>query len=179
MAKIDIEDQIRFDRELVYQTFRDHLAELLPYLPAVKDIIVESYDRDGDRVAIVNLWKAQDDDIPTVAEKFITPEMMQWTDRALWRDADFECDWDMEVGFLAEAISCSGTTSYLSSGDRTSVRIRGELHVDAKKIPGVPRLLAGKIGNIVEAFVVKMITPNLKEVNRGMETFLTRKGSES
>jgi hypothetical protein len=175
MAKIDIQDRIAYDRDLVYRTFRDHLDQLQPYLPTVKEILVESYDREGDHVRIVNIWKAQDGEIPTVAQKFIKPEMLQWTDRAHWRDGDFECDWDMEVGFLAEAISCSGTTRYVDEGDKTNVHIQGELHVDARKIPGVPRLVAGKVGSVVETFVVKMITPNLREVNRGMEKFLAQK----
>jgi hypothetical protein len=47
--------------------------------------------------------------------------------------------------------------------------------VDAKNLPGVPRLLAGKIVGEVEKFVVKMITPNLTSVNRGIESYLASK----
>ena len=76
------------------------------------------------------------------------------------------------LGFLQEAISCSGTTYYREAGDKTEVNITGDLRVDASKIPGVPRLIAGKVGSAIEGFVVKMITPNLTEVNRGAEKFL-------
>lgn len=174
MAKIDIRDAIAFPRDTVYQTFRDKLVELKPYLPTVKDIEQTSYERDGDDVKIVNIWYAADEDIPTVASKFIKPEMLRWTDRATWHDGAHACDWDMEVGFLQEAISCSGTTYYREKGEKTEVHITGELRVDASKIPGVPRLIAGKVGDAVEKFVVKMITPNLKEVNRGAEKFLEK-----
>ena len=172
MAKIDIKDTIAYERDTVYETFRDKLIELKPFLPTVKDIEQESYERDGDTVHIVNVWYAADEDIPSIASKFIKPEMLQWTDRATWHDDSKSCDWDMEVGFLQEAISCDGTTYYREKGDRTEVHITGELRVDAKKIPGVPRLVAGKVGDAVEKFVVKMITPNLKEVNRGAEKYL-------
>lgn len=172
MARIDIRDTIKFPRDTVYPTFRDHLVDLKPYLPTVKDIEQQSYDRDGDTVNIVNVWYAADEDIPSVASKFIKPEMLQWTDTAVWHDDSNSCDWDMEVGFLQEAISCNGTTHYREKGDQTEVHITGELRVDASKIPGVPRLIAGKVGDAVEKFVVKMITPNLKEVNRGAEKYL-------
>jgi hypothetical protein len=78
----------------------------------------------------------------------------------------------MEVGFLSEAVKCSGQTRYKAKGDRTECHISGELEVDASKIPGVPRLLAGKLGKAVEGFVVKLITPNLRATNRAMEKYL-------
>lgn len=172
MAKIDIRDTISHERDTIYEIFRDKLVELRPFLPTVKDIIQESYERDGDTVNIVNTWVAADEDIPSVAQKFIKPEMLRWTDRATWHDDENSCDWDMEVGFLKEAISCAGKTYYREKNGKTEVHITGDLQVDAKKIPGVPKLLAGKVGDAVEKFVVKMITPNLKEVNRGAEKYL-------
>jgi hypothetical protein len=174
MARIDIKDTIVYDRDTVYETFRDKLLELQPYLPDIEEIIQESYERDGDDVHIVNIWKAADEEVPAIASKFIKPEMLQWTDRATWHDDAKACDWDMEVGFLQEAISCDGTTYYREKGDGTEVHITGDLRVDASKIPGVPRLLAKKVGGAVEKFVVKMITPNLTEVNRGMEKYLAQ-----
>ena len=123
---------------------------------------------------IVNIWKAEDDDIPALATKFIKPEMLQWTDRATWSDDRFLCEWDMEVGFLSEAIKCSGRTEYIEKDGGTEVYISGDLAVDASKIPGVPRLVAGKVSGVVEKFVVKMITPNMKEVNRGLEKYLEK-----
>lgn len=175
MARIDIRDHIAFDRKTVYETFRDHLKELQPYLPTVKSIQVESYDRlDDSVVKIVNIWKAADEDVPAMAQKFIKPEMLMWTDRATWFDDQHICNWDMEVGFLKEAISCSGTTRYIEKGNGTEVHMEGTLKVDASKIPGVPKLIAGKVSDVVEGFVIKMITPNLKEVNRGCERYLSK-----
>lgn len=172
MARIDITDSIAYDRDTVYEVFRDKMGDVKEHLPNIKDIIQESYERDGDTVHIVNTWVAADEEIPAIASKFITAEMMQWVDTATWHDDEFSVDWDMEVGFMSEAISCSGTTYYRANGDKTEVNITGDLRVDAKKIPGVPRLIAGKLGSAVEGFVVKMITPNLKEANRAVEQYL-------
>lgn len=176
MAKIDIRDHIAYDRSTVFETFRDHLVELQPYLPTVKSIDVESRDQlDDTTLKIVNIWKAEDSDIPKLVQKFIKPEMMMWTDHATWFEDQFLCNWDMEVGFLKEAITCGGTTRYIAKGNGTEVHLEGTLTVDASKIPGVPRLVAGKVSSAVEKFVIKMITPNLKEVNRGAEKFLAKK----
>ena len=177
MARIHVKDTVAHPREVVFSTFRDHLEELVPYLPDIRDIKVEERDQvDEDTVKAVNLWKAKDEDIPRLASKFIKPEMLQWTDYATWRADSWTCDWDMKVGFLQDAIDCKGTNRYVARDDGTTeIIIEGDLTVDASKIPGVPRLVAGKVGSAVEGFVVKMITPNLKDVNRGLEKYLAEK----
>ncbi len=178
MAKIDIRDTISFDLARVYETFRDDLKALAPYLPNVSEIIVDTHARvDDTTLKAVNIWKASGEEIPKIASAFIKPDMLQWTDYATWHDDTHSCDWEMKVGFLPDAVSCKGTTRYTHKADGvTEVHILGELKVDASKIPGVPRLLSGKIGDAVESFVVKLVTPNLKEVNRGMEKHLAAKG---
>lgn len=173
MAKLDIKDEIAYPIETVYPAFRDDLKEVAPYLPNIDEIVVKSSERvDEDTVKVVNLWKASEGDIPTVAQAFIKPEMLKWTDHATWHDDQCACEWEMELGFLPEAVSCSGKTTYTKKGDRTEVHITGDLVVNGAKIPGVPRIMAGKISSVVEGFVVKMITPNLKATNRAMEKHL-------
>lgn len=173
MAKISVTDTVSYPRELVYNTFRDDLDELDDYLPDIKSITTEKREEiDENTTKIDRVWKARDEEIPKLAKKFIKPEMLQWTDRATWHQDEWTCDWDMEVGFLSDAITARGTNTYIDKGDEVEIVIDGVLEVDAKKIPGVPGMLAGRVGKAVESFVVKMITPNLKDVNRGVEKYL-------
>lgn len=174
MARLNVEDEIHFDREKVFTTFRDELVEFVDYLPNIESIDVESYERtDEDTVEVVNIWEATEKDVPALARKFIEPEMLRWTDYATWQEDDWVCDWEMEVGFLKDAITCTGQTRYLDAGDGTTkIHIDGDLEVDASQIPGVPKLVANKVGNAVERFVVKLIEPNLTDVNRGLEKYL-------
>ncbi len=174
MAKIDIKDTVAHDRETVYKTFRDELTELIPHLPDVKNIEVQKREEvDENTTRVVNLWTAEAEEIPRVARPFIKPEMLVWTDVANWHDDTWACDWVIEVGFLSEAVTCKGSTKYLEKGaDKTEVVITGQLDVNAKEIPGVPRLGAGKIGSVIESFVVRLITPNLTNINRGLERYL-------
>ena len=173
MANIHTEDLINHDRELVYTTFREDLKELLPHLPDIEDIEVKSYDRvDDDTVEIVNVWSAKEEEIPKLAQRFIDPDMLQWTDHATWHDDRYECDWRMEVNFLKDAIDAQGTNQFVEKGDKARIIIDGEIEVDASEIPGVPSLMAGKVGDIIENFVVKLIEPNLSDVNRGLEKYL-------
>jgi hypothetical protein len=173
MAKISVTDKVTYPRELVYKTFRDDLDDLDAYLPDIESITTKDReDIDDNTTKVVRVWKAKDEEIPKLARKFIKPEMLQWTDTAVWHKDEWTCDWDMEVGFLSDAITAKGTNRYIDKGDEVEIIIDGTLEVDARQIPGVPGMLAGRVGKAVEDFVVKMITPNLKDVNRGMEKYL-------
>ena len=180
MARMNVEDRIDYPREKVFETFRDNLVDLLEYLPDIQDIEVKDREEvDEDTVKVVNLWKAREEEVPKMARKFIKPEILQWTDYATWKQDEWVCEWEMEVGFLKEAITCKGQNRYLEAGDgSTKIHIDGDLEVDASEIPGVPRLVAGKVGSVIEDFVVKMIEPNLTDVNRGLEKYLDKESAE-
>lgn len=177
MAEINIKDVVKADRETVFKTFRDDLVALLPHLPDIKAIEVKDRKEEGAVVKVVNFWKADAAEIPRLAQAFVKPEMLEWTDYATWDGEKWSCSWNMEVGFLKDAVTCKGVTTYVEKGaDQTEVTIKGELSVDARKISGVPRIGAGKIGDVIEGFVVRLITPNLTQVNRGLESYLKAKG---
>jgi len=176
MARLNVDDTIDYDRELVFETFRDDLEKLLEFLPDIEEIEQTSYERkDEDTVEVVRRWTAGEEDVPAMARKFIKPEMLQWTDYATWRRDEWVCDWEMEVGFLQDAITCNGQNRYLDEDGSTRIVIDGDLKVDATQIPGVPRLVASKVGSAVENFVVTLIEPNLTDVNRGLERYLEQK----
>jgi len=174
--KFTIRDRIPFQREQVYRTQRDQLAELATYLNDIDEIIVESREEEGDVVKFVNLWKASATEIPTMARPFIKPEMLHWHDYATWDQSAWTCDWDIKLAFLRDAIVARGKNHWKENGDSTIVTIEGEIIIHADKVPGVPRMLAGRLGDTVEKFVVKMIEPNLKKTNEGVTAFLRANG---
>ena len=171
--KFTIKDTMPYPLETVFRTQRDRLAELGEYLDGIDAIIVEDHEEVSESVVkFVNLWKAASTDIPKVARAFIKPEMLQWHDYATWDESDWSCKWEMKLGFLPDAIEARGHNTWKSLGDRTLVTINGEIVIHGNKIPGVPRLLAGKVSDAVEKFVVKMIEPNLKKTNEGVTAYI-------
>jgi hypothetical protein len=166
-------DVIEYPVETVFQTHRDHLPELVDFLPNVEKIEVESREDLEGRVDLVNIWTAARSEVPTLVRPFVKPHMLTWIDRASWLESDHTCRWDIELGFLKAAIRCKGENKMRSNDDgHTEVTIAGQIEVDAKKIPGVPRFMAKKVGAAVEKFVVKTITPNLKKTNDGVRAYL-------
>lgn len=172
--RIDIRDTIRFPRQEVFETYRDRLPELAAYLPNIDLITVESRtEREDGRIELLNLWKAARGEVPAVARPFVKPDMLQWHDHALWDNTAFTCAWRTEPFFLKDAVSSTGTNHFRDLGDDTmELHLTGTIEVDGAKLPGVPRLMSRKVASAVESFVVKMMEPNLRAINRGLEKFI-------
>jgi len=171
-VKFTIKATIPFPLERVYSTQRDKMVELAPYLNDIKEIKVLETSTEGSITKFVNEWHAAGRDIPAIARAFVKPEMLKWLDYATWDASRHTCDWRIELGFLAEAITARGHNEWRDRGNETLVVIDGEIVVNARKIPGVPGLMAGQVGSTVEQFVVKMIEPNLKKTCEGVTRFL-------
>ena len=149
--RIFVEDVIAYPQDAVYATQRNKMSELAEFLPNIDDIrVLEREDVEG-CVRIVNLWKAAASDVPRVIRPFVKPDMLQWHDYAEWNDEGHFCTWRLEIGFFTEQVDVRGKTSFIPVGDSScKCIVDGELTVDHKNLPGVPRLLAKKLVGEVE-----------------------------
>lgn len=176
--RLDVSVDIPFSREQVFKAYRDDLPKLVPYLENVRAISVVSRTEEGPLVKLVNRWKGGGE-IPSVVRKVVSEDLMEWDDLATWNANDFTCQWKTIVPAFKEALDAQGTNTFTVVSD-TSMRftIRGELKVDAAKVRGVPRLLAGTIGPAVESFLVGRIQPNFLTVAKGVERWLREGGGK-
>lgn len=178
--KIEADAKIAFPRTLVFSTYRDKLAELVPHLPNVRSIQVkESEETPGGQAGVtrkLNLWRAEGD-VPKVAQAVIKPEMLAWDDHALWNQNDWTCEWRVEPHFFKENIRCRGKNQFIEQGDSTVLQIRGQLDIDLKGVKGVPSFLAGTVAPVIEKFIVALLTPNLTSVSKGLEAYLKQQKS--
>ena len=139
-------DVIEFPVEDVFIAHRDHLVDLVDYLPNIAAIDVKSRKEGEGRVQLVNVWKAASTEVPGILRPFVRPEMMTWTDTASWCLSTFTCEYSIEFGFLNEAIHCSGINIMNALDEKnTEVILEGTISIDARKVPGVPKLMARKL----------------------------------
>lgn len=173
--KLEADAPIAFPQEVVFTAYRDRLPELVPYLPNVRSITVESRNEavggDASRTDLVNVWHANAE-IPKVLQGIVKPEALAWVDRASWNHASLSCDWNIETRVFTDNVRCSGKTTCRKDGDGTILEIRADLSVDLSALPGVPRIIGSKVAPAVERFVVGLIRPNLLSVAEGLERFL-------
>jgi hypothetical protein len=59
------------------------------------------------------------------------------------------------------------------------VRVQVELNIHAERLPGVPKLIAGRIVPAVEQFVRRLLQPNLTSLAQGLQAYVKERGHES
>ena len=166
---ISADTHIPFPRPLVYSTYRDKLIELIPFMPNIRQITIQSRE-EGDRsITFVNEWHGGGD-IPTAARAFLNESMLSWTERAVWQEDAYTTDWRIETHAFTAAVNCGGKNQFLEDGSGTLIRSRGELTIDAAKLKDVPSFLAGMVSGLVEDFLSKKIGPNLVQMGDGYGT---------
>lgn len=155
--------------------YRDDIVKVVPYMTNVQAIEIRSRKDDGPNVDFVNEWKGGGD-VPAAVRAVLSESMLSWTDYARWSADTLTCDWRIETHAMKEALSCRGQNRFVEDGTPlhrvTRLEIRGKFDVDASKIRGVPRLLAGTVGRAVEEFMVSKIQSNLVETAKSLTKYL-------
>jgi hypothetical protein len=173
--QINASSVIHHPRERVYRAYRDELPDIAPFMANIKEIVVKSREERPGGVKLHNEWAGKGE-IPRVVQGLIKPEMVKWDDYADWDDAGWFCTWNIRIRAFTENMKCGGTNRFLEEGPgRTRVVLSGNLDIDLRDIPGVPRFLAGSVAPQVEKFIVALIRPNLEQVNASLERYLDSK----
>ena len=163
--------------EVVYPLVRDRLSEIVPYMPNIERIdVVERQDMGGGRTRVVNQWFAKAD-VPAVAKKFLKPDVLSWKDLALWDDERRQVEYTLESRLARDLYDARGTNSFRPSADGgTDLTIRCELVIHADRIPGVPKFLARQFIPAIEAFIRKLLEPNLMSLSDGLNRYFDERG---
>lgn len=162
---------IHFPLECVYPTYRDRLPEVAAFMPDIRLIEVVHRTDTPRGPDILNIWHPENR-IPPVAQKVVKPEMLRWEDHAEWDDAHTWVDWRLVIPAFKDQVTCSGRNRFEDAGDRTRVVVEGELDIDIRRIPGVPKLLANRMKPQIEQFIIRLVQPNLEKVNGSLEAFM-------
>ena len=164
---------IKHPRDLVWQTVRDRLPEMVPYLDDVKSITQECREQLAGSLKFTNIWQA-DIALPAKVQSIINADSVKWTDQAEWIDELNECQWRIEPHFFRERVLCTGSTLFESAigGRGTRITFAGELTIDAKNIPGVPKLMESTVTSTVETLLTTIIPKNFRKITEALEILL-------
>lgn len=170
--KFTVTDEVPYPRERVWRTHRDHLLDLLPYLPNIDRVVVEERVEDGDVVRLLNHWYGASSDIPGPLRPVLKPELLSWVDRAEWDGGRWRCSWNITLMALPEAITARGLNTFRDEGDSTVIQNVGEFVLHPDRIPGVPAFVGRQLAPALERFVVGLLEPNLRKSNDAVRRYL-------
>jgi hypothetical protein len=172
VVKFRFDQIINHPRQLVFETYRDRLPELVPYLPNCDRIeVVERSEPAPDVVKLKNLWYGNVK-IPKAARPFVKDELMSWFDHATWSSRQYAVDWVFELRVFTEAATCSGRNTFEDiDGERTRYLLTGELLIDLGKMPFIPRIFR-PLAPRVEKWLIDGVQPNLESIGAAVGKFL-------
>lgn len=164
--------RIPFPRDLVFATIRDRMPELAGFMPNIKQIEMKER-RDADPLThFINTWTASTE-IPAIAQRYLKPDMLKWTDYAKWDRSNYSCDWKTVLVAWPDVLECGGTNVYNAFGDETELQIRGNLHLHLEHAP-IPKLFVSTVRPIVERIVIASLKPNLLSIGDAVAQYLAK-----
>lgn len=162
---------IPFPRPLVYETYRDKLIEVAPYLENVQAIRIKSRCYFNELTHIVSKWQGNAE-IPLVLTNLIDETILSWTDIATWNHTEFTTKWRIKTDAFTEAVRCVGINRFFEVDNGTLVECRGELKIDSREINGIPSFLSDTIKQAIENLLSKNIEPNFLQISEGACMYL-------
>lgn len=157
--------------DVVYAAYRDRLPEIGAFMPDIKEIDRHKVEQRDAGPWIHNIWHANAD-LPKALQSLVSKDKLQWDDIATWDDAGMKVDWVIQTYVFREAVTCSGSNTFVEAPGGSKIILTGDLQIDLKKIKGIPSFLAGSLRPRVEKFIVDLIKPNLEKTNASLQAFL-------
>ncbi len=165
---------VKYPRELVWATVRDHLPDLVPLMDDIRQITQLRREEGAEGIVCLdNLWQA-DPKIPTLLKGELGPDKLSWIDRAEWRQSVYECHWKIEPRFLPELVQCFGLTKYepAMGGRGTRITFEGQVGVNSSGNQSLPAFVDASLLRGFEGLVGALIPNNLRKLAVAVEKFL-------
>jgi len=173
--KIEATERLTYPALQVFETVRDKTPELAELMPNIESVEVLEERHEGTVVHLYNRWQGTKGDVPAVIRPFASKNLSAWYDRAAWDSSTLSCQWEIVSIVAREMFSCRGKTTIRPLDDGgCSFELRGDLVVDPKKVPGVPRFLGKRVQGPLERFIVNAVSPNLTSIAAAVQAYLDR-----
>ena len=169
--KLKKEILLKAKRKDVWETYRDHLTNLVATMPSVDKIEVLNREVFDDGIRIKNLWQLSVN-FPKPINKIIPASLMSYHDLAFWNHNNWVCEF-IETPQLENGLyKCIGKNTFEDIGDKTRLIISFVLTIDANKIPGIPKFLKKGMATKIEKIISNEVAKNLAFTARKVEQFI-------
>ena len=156
-------DTVKYPLAEAWATMRDQLPEIAAQQDDIAYVKVVKRDKKNTKsVHVVSTWCA-DPPLPSFLKGFIKPDMLIWTDDALWENEATTCHFNITPNYKVEDIHCAGTILFESAGAKsTRITYSGELTI--KKTSRSSIFMSGLIITGIEALAGKLIEKNFDKL---------------
>lgn len=161
---------LKYPQKIVWWAMRDHLPEIAEMQQEIQSVQEQEREHPAPgQTRVVSIWRAAPD-LPGFLMQYVKPEMLQWTDTAVWKDELWECHWEISPHYLSEYIDCKGITKFepAMGGLGTRVTFSGTLGIAQNKV------VTGMLLQGVENIVGKVIPNNFNKMMKTLGEHLAK-----
>lgn len=157
----------------VWETMRDHYPEIADLVDEVDSITVHSRQKTpSGTLEVVNIWKANPQ-LPPIITDYIKPEMLTWTDTAIWDEQKMTCNWTIDSHYFREKMDCKGFTKFEPAigGRGCRLTFQGSIYWDG----GVPitfGVMDGMVSKALESIISKLVPNNFQKLTTAVEKYI-------
>ena len=145
----------------IWAAIRDRLPAVAAQMPNVASVNqIERLVREDGTLCIVNEWRLRFA-VPPGLRDMVEGEL-GWTDRSAWDESAYTCRWAIAPFFLANRLSCTGTTAFERAlgGEGAKVTMEGTLALSSAALGP----LSGPVAGIAELVLTTIIPKNLRSL---------------
>ena len=158
---------IKHPIDSVWDVMQNRLPEIAVQVDDIAEIVaLEHALADSGHNKVVNVWKAAPP-LPDFLKNMVQPDMLAWTDSAVWDPDNRSCRWVIESHYFREKMVCSGVTTYQPAlgGKGCRLNFEGELKWNAGALNSV--LMQG-----MDTVLGSLIPSNFRKISAAVEVFL-------
>ena len=165
---------LKYPAPLVWATMRDHLPHIVSAQDDMDYVQVEKRsNKKPNAVHIISTWKA-DPPLPGFLKNFIKPDMLVWTDDAVWDNDTTTCTFDITTHYKVEDIDCTGTIQVEAAGSKSSkITYSGVLTISKTERSSI--FLSGFIIRGIESLASTLIAHNFGKVVKALGETIAKK----
>ncbi|MBK7109849.1 MAG: hypothetical protein WAU21_12910 [Chitinophagales bacterium] len=165
---------LKIPTEQVWETMLNHLPDIAEGVAELKTInVIDRIQLPNNTNTVISIWTASPQ-LPSFVIKYIKPDMLIWTDTAVWNTADKIINWKIKSHYFENAMQCEGSTEFISAlgGKGCRLTFSGSLHIDATHIlPGIG-MLDKTISKSIEGILAQLIPSNFRKLSGSIEKYV-------
>lgn len=160
-------ETVKYPLATAWETMRDHLPQIAAMQEDIEYVKVEKRaKKKPDAVHVISTWKS-DPNLPSFLKSFIKPEMLIWTDDAVWDNENFICHFDIATHYKVENITCVGSIKFDPAGTKsTKITYSGIFTI--AKTPKSSIFMTGFVIRGIEAVAGTLISANFSKVVKAL-----------
>ena len=168
---------IKFPVDIAWKTMLHHLPDIANDVDDLESITEKERTifPDGN-IKVVNLWKAKPK-FPAIVAKYINPDMLAWTDTAIWNEKEKAIEWKIRSHHFHEEMHCAGTTIFETAmgGKGCRLTFSGSIEWRGKVLSLSLGVLDSTIAKAVEGVLTQMIPSNFRKITEVMSKYIEKK----